>query len=69
MSHRLVLLVFKEKGNIYITNVYNFLSLTLANYIHWRFVKDLGGYTNQQMRDLAFAFSSAYYGTTQPEAR
>ena len=41
----------------------------LANYIHWRFVKDLGGYTNTQMRDLAFAYSSAVYGTTQPEAR
>ena len=40
-----------------------------ANYIHWRFVKDLGGYTNQQMTDLAFAFSSAYYGTTQAEAK
>ncbi len=40
-----------------------------ANYIHWRFVKDLGGYTTQQMIDLAFAFSSVLYGTSQPEAR
>ena len=40
-----------------------------ANYIHWRFVKDLGVFTNQRMADLAFAFSSAYYGTTEPEAR
>lgn len=45
-----------------------FLILT-ANYVHWRFVKDLGGYTNQKMADLAFAFSSALYGTTQPEAK
>ncbi|KAI9560850.1 hypothetical protein GHT06_011803 [Daphnia sinensis] len=42
---------------------------TIANYIHWRFVKDLGGYTTQQMIDLAFAFSSVLYGTSQPEAR
>ena len=43
--------------------------MLLANYIHWRFVKDLGSYTNTQMRDLAFAFSKTLYGTSQPEAR
>lgn len=41
----------------------------IANYIHWRFVKDLGSYTTTQMRDLAFAFSKVLYGTSQPEAR
>lgn len=41
----------------------------IANYIHWRFVKDLGGYTTTQMRDLAFAFTKVLYGTSQPEAR
>jgi len=42
---------------------------TLANYIHWRIVDELGSETTQQMIDLAFEFDRLIYGTSRPEPR
>lgn len=39
-----------------------------ANYLSWRTVRSLGGYTTQALRDIEFKFTKVVSGVEQPKA-